>query len=220
MSRPSKRVGRPRADEPGLSRERILAAALALVDEHGLAALTMRRLAERLGADPMSLYHHLPNKAAIVSGLVRAVFAEMRLPEPGAGEWPEQVRAWAGAYRDLAVAHPNLVLQIVTDAAAASEAAVLIGEPLHAALEAAGLPPAAVSHAAGLVVDFVHGYVLAEAGGETDDDSLIDLLDRYPPDRFPVQRRAHAAARAQPGAAFAAGLDIVIAGVRALAAAE
>ncbi|MCO1657967.1 TetR/AcrR family transcriptional regulator [Pseudonocardia humida] len=209
------RRGRPPAGRPRLTREAILATALALVDAHGLDALTMRRLAGELGADPMSIYHHLPGKDAIVSGLVGVVFAEMRPPED-AGTWDERVLGWARAYRGLARAHPNLVLQIVTDAAAVGEAAVLVDEPLYAALESAGLPPTTIVHAAGLLVDYVNGFVLAEAGptaGQAD-DTIADALDRHDPDRFPVQRRVHAAA--EPGGGFEAGLDIVLRGIRTL----
>jgi AcrR family transcriptional regulator len=213
----ARRVGRPRADQPGLTRQRILTVALALVDEHGLAALTMRRLARELGADPMSIYHHLPGKAAVVSGLVQQVFAELRLPDPGTGTWDERVLGWARAYLRLARTHPHLVLQIVTDAVAVGEAAVLVDEPLYAALESAGLPPTTIVHAAGLLVDYVNGFALAEAGlppVAPSPDGIAAALDRYDPDRFPVQRRVHAAA--EPGGGFDAGLDIVLRGIRTL----
>ena len=220
-SEPARRRGRPRGGESGLTREGILATALALVDEHGLAALTMRRLAGELSADPMSIYHHLPNKAAIVAGLVQMVFAELRLPDdPGEG-WEERVRAWARAYRDLATAHPHLVLQIVTDVAAVSQAAVLVNEPLYAALEAAGLRPQAIVHAAGLLVDFVNGHALAAAGlpaGEQGREAMDAVLAGQDPQRVPVTLRVHAAlVGAGEGGGFEAGLDIVVAGVRATA---
>ena len=214
-----RRVGRPRGGESGLTRQRILATALAMVDEHGLAALTMRRLASELGADPMSIYHHLPNKAAIVSGLVQAVFAELRLPTDTGEGWAERVRAWARAYRDLATAHPHLVLQIVTDLAAVSEAAVLVNEPLFAALEAAGLPPEGIVHASGLLVDFVNGYALAAAAppaGALGREAMDAVLARQDPQRVPTLLRVQAAVRG-PGerSGFDAALDIVIAGIRA-----
>src|SRR5690242_7064299 len=68
--------GRPRVGQERLSREAILTAALQLVDDEGIDALTMRRLAATLGVNPMSLYHHLPNKAAVLAGLAELVFAE------------------------------------------------------------------------------------------------------------------------------------------------
>lgn len=218
--RKARRPGRPRGGEPALTRQAILAAALAIVDEHGIAALSMRRLATELAVDPMSIYHHLPNKAAIVSGLVTAVFSEMA-PVDADGAWPDRVRAWALAYRDLVLAHPNLVLQIVTDSAAATVAAIQISEPLYAALDAAGLTPGAVVSAAGVVVDFVNGHSLAAAGGEVarppDRDEMVERLTAAGPGRVPTMRRIHAAAPPRPSG-FAAGLEIIIGGIRAIAA--
>ncbi|MEJ3652582.1 TetR family transcriptional regulator [Actinomycetes bacterium KLBMP 9759] len=208
----AKRPGRPRRDQPRLTRRAILAAALALVDEHGLDALSMRKLASELGVDPMSIYHHLPNKAAIVSGLVGEVFSRMPLELPE-GTWEERVRAWASGYRGLAHAHPNLVLQIVTDSAAVSEAAIAISEPLYAALDAAGLAPEEVIAAADTIVDFVNGNALGAVGpAPTDADELADRLAASDPDAAPTMRRVHAEGRATSG--FDAGIEIILRGLR------
>jgi TetR/AcrR family tetracycline transcriptional repressor len=188
----------------------------------------MRRLAAVLDVDPMSIYYHLPNKAAIVSGLVDAVFSEMPQPQATGDRWEERVRSWARAYWDLARAHPNLVLQIVTDSAAASEAAILISEPLYAALDAAGLPPRSVVDAAGAVVDLVNGYTLAQigrdAGGTSGPNSMTGRLDTLDPERVRTMRRAHAAVSADTSPSttpvgFEAGVEILIQGVGALAGA-
>ena len=66
----ARRAGRPRTGEEPLTRERILSTALSMVDEEGIEALSMRRLARELGVDPMAIYHHLPNKRALLSGLI------------------------------------------------------------------------------------------------------------------------------------------------------
>lgn len=206
---PSRRPGRPRPGESALTREAILASALALVDEQGIEALSMRKLAARLQVDPMSIYHHVPNKAALVSGLVRTVFAEMAPLPAGPGSWEDRVRDWGRAYRDLALAHPNLVLQIVTDASAATEAAIQISEPLYTALADAGLSPRAVVHAAGTLVDFVNGYALGASAAATA-EPMSDLASA------PTMRRIHEAAAAQPGNAFETGLDIIVGGIAGL----
>jgi TetR/AcrR family transcriptional regulator, tetracycline repressor protein len=215
----SRRPGRPRPGEPILTRQSILTAGLELVDEHGLEALSMRRLATRLAVDPMSIYHHVPNKAALISGMVKIVFTQM--PEfAAAGEdWRDRVRAWAGSYRDLAFAHPNLVLQIVTDSTAASEAAILISEPLYAAFDAAGLTPREVVNAAGTIVDFVNGYALAMAGQSAqhtpDQDPMAEQFTALEPAQAPTMRRIHAQLNADPStpAGFEAGINIIIRGI-------
>jgi TetR/AcrR family transcriptional regulator, tetracycline repressor protein len=89
------RGGRPRAGQEALSRGRILDAALRLVDEEGMGALTMRRLGAELGVNPMSIYHHLPGKDAVISGLVELVFSGMRMRYSEGSSWQDRVRAWA-----------------------------------------------------------------------------------------------------------------------------
>lgn len=60
-----------------LTKDRVLGTAVALADAHGVEALTMRRLAEELGVEAMSLYHHVPNKEALLDGVVDTVIAEI-----------------------------------------------------------------------------------------------------------------------------------------------
>lgn len=122
----------------------------------------MRRLGAELGVNPMSIYHHLPNKDAVVSGLVELVFSGMQVCYPEGSSWQEQVCGWAGAYRDLVRAHPDLVLEIVSNAAAVTDTVLLMTEPLYEALEEAGLLPAEVVQVADSVVDFIHGFAIAE----------------------------------------------------------
>src|SRR5215218_11345733 len=76
------RGGRPRVGRELLSRGRILGAALRVVDEEGMDALTMRRLGAELDVNPMSIYHHLSGKDAVISGLVELVFSGMRVCYP------------------------------------------------------------------------------------------------------------------------------------------
>ena len=89
-----------------LTRERVLAAAVALADREGAEALTVRRLADGLGVHPTSLYNHVPSKAAILDGVVERLFDEGRLPSAVAS-WQEWVRAMAVFLRDMARAHPG-----------------------------------------------------------------------------------------------------------------
>jgi TetR/AcrR family transcriptional regulator, tetracycline repressor protein len=209
-----------------LTREGILEAALRIVDEEGLEALSMRRLAADLGVNPMSIYHHLPGKSAVVSGLVGVVFSRMRVSHSEGLPWQERVRAYARAYRGIVRSHPNLALQIVSDAAAVSDAVLSGAEPLYGALEEAGLPPAMIVRTADSLVDFVHGFALGEAAnpsGQFDVGSeLMARLQAQPAEKVPTLRRVFGAlgeegARYDFDAGFEAGLDILVKGIEAIA---
>ena len=221
-----KRGGRPRAGQEALSRGRILDAALRLVDEEGMGALRMRRLGAELGVNPMSIYHHLPGKGAVISGLVELVFSGMRVRYSDGSPWQDQVRAWAETYRDLVRSHPNLVLEIVSSAAAVTEAVLLVNEPLYAALDEAGLPPAEVVVVADSVVDFVHGFAIAEGaqppGHPFDRRELLERLETGAANVLPTMRRVFRAlmadeARYNFDRGFDAGLGILLKGIEASA---
>lgn len=216
------RGGRPRAGQELLSREKILEAALRLVDEEGMGALSMRRLGAELGVNPMSIYHHLPDKDAVISGLVELVFSGMQVRYPDGSSWQEQVCAWAGAYRDLVRAHPNLVLEIVSNAAAVTETVLLVNEPLYEALEEAGLPPAQVVQVADSVVDFIHGFAIAEGvqpqGSSFDRRELLERLEERAAAELPATNRIFTAltseeARYDFDRGFDAGLAILLNGI-------
>ena len=221
-----KRGGRPRAGQEALSRGRILDAALRLVDEEGMGALSMRRLGAELGVNPMSIYHHLPGKGAVISGLVELVFSGMRVRYSDGSPWQDQVRAWAETYRDLVRSHPNLVLEIVSSAAAVTEAVLLVNEPLYAALDEAGLPPAEVVVVADSVVDFVHGFAIAEGaqppGHPFDRRELLERLETGAANVLPTMRRVFRAltadeARYDFNRGLDAGLSILLKGIEASA---
>lgn len=97
-----------RRDQP-LTRDELLDAALRIVDSQGLAALTMRRLADALGVEAMSLYHHVPNKDALLEWTVERMQSEMRLPDPLPEDWVDLMAAIFGEYGRVLAAHPNLL---------------------------------------------------------------------------------------------------------------
>jgi len=101
------RRGREQRSGAGLSRERIAAAALALVDREGLTALSTRRLGDELGCEAMSIYHHFPNKAHLMDALVDLMLAEARVAAAGEGDWLERLRRTACSFRAMALKHPK-----------------------------------------------------------------------------------------------------------------
>jgi AcrR family transcriptional regulator len=92
-----------------LTRDELLDAALAIVDAEGLAALTMRRLAEALGVEAMSLYYHVPSKETLLDWTTERMRSEMRLPDPLPGGWSDVLEAIFVEYRRVLAAHPNML---------------------------------------------------------------------------------------------------------------
>jgi AcrR family transcriptional regulator len=106
------RAGAGTGPQAGLSRERVLRAGVAIADERGLAALTMRSLAESLGVEAMSLYHHVANKEAVLDGLVEVVMAEIEEAVAGLDapapedDWKTAMRRRVLASREVLLRHP------------------------------------------------------------------------------------------------------------------
>ena len=92
-----------------LTKDELFEAALAIVDAEGLDALSMRRLATEVGVEAASIYHHIPNKEALLDGVVVKMRSEIQLPMPLPEDWIELMIAIFAEYRRVLSAHPNLV---------------------------------------------------------------------------------------------------------------
>ena len=90
-----------------LSRERIAAAALALVDREGLAGLSTRRLGDELGCEAMSIYHHFPSKAHLMDAVVDLMLTDARVAMAEEWDWLERLRRAAHGFRAMALKHPK-----------------------------------------------------------------------------------------------------------------
>src|SRR5215207_9207792 len=88
-----------------LSRELIIKEALALLDEHGPGALSMRRLADRLGVAPTALYTHVRGKADLIAGLIAQVYAGLTLELHRSGDWTQQLTTLSQQFRQHLLAH-------------------------------------------------------------------------------------------------------------------
>ncbi|MCC3778328.1 TetR/AcrR family transcriptional regulator C-terminal domain-containing protein, partial [Streptomyces sp. UNOB3_S3] len=157
---------RTRGERAGLTREIVLDAALGLIDREGRAALTMRRLGAELGVEAMTLYHHVPNKDALLDGLVERVFAEA-LPLPGNGEaevtdWRAFLRAYAGSLRAALLRHPG-VLPLVTGRPAVTPATLDAVERGLRTLTSAGFALGPAVDTLNALSLFVVGHTAAEA---------------------------------------------------------
>lgn len=124
----------------------MLEAALRLIDEHGLAALSMRRLAADLGVEAMSLYHHVRNKADLLDGVAAQVFEQIPVPDSDLS-WNTRFSAIAtGAYRSFS-AHPEVIQAIsINHADPRSPGALRVIDALLGTMLDAGLDEQAAAH--------------------------------------------------------------------------
>src|SRR5512140_2580498 len=109
------------ASRRGLTRDEILAAALALADDEGLAAVGMRSVAQQLGVTAMALYRHVGDKGALLDGLVERLLAEIELPAAGLPP-VERLRALGAQLRAVARRHPEAFGLLLARPAATREA--------------------------------------------------------------------------------------------------
>ncbi len=104
----------------GLSRDKVVAAAIARIDEHGLDGLSMRGLAGDLGVEAMSLYRHVKNKADLLDSVHDALLSELTVPPAGA--WADRARALVQEFRRLLFGHPRCVPLLASRAATTPDA--------------------------------------------------------------------------------------------------
>lgn len=149
-----------------LSREAVLAAALRLVDAKGLEALTMRRLGQALGRDPMSLYRYAENRAALLDGVTELVVEELEVV-PDIGDWQAQLRRFAHSLRELALRHPNVVPLLVTRPLSTPLGLRPLGtlrplELILTLLVGAGFAPNDALHVYRAYYGYLYGHILNE----------------------------------------------------------
>ncbi|MDI2132754.1 TetR/AcrR family transcriptional regulator [Yinghuangia seranimata] len=206
-------MGRPR--QPLLSRDRIVAAALTLVDDEGLDAVSTRRLAAELGVSGPALYNHFATKDELIDAVVDsvlgevdvAVFADPAITADGA--WQAPLRTWARSYRAALAAHPNVVPALAQGPGRRPNA-LRMADAVFGALVDAGWPRAQATRVGVLMRYFVTGSALGSfAGGFPDDAKLYAGA-------YPHLDQAHLLADAQREineAAFETGLTALLDGL-------
>jgi TetR/AcrR family transcriptional regulator, tetracycline repressor protein len=147
---------------PRLTRDRIIAAAVDILDQDGTDALTMRRLGARLGVDPMAVYHHVPNKAAVFDGVVEWLWSQADLGEP-TGTWKEQSASFMRGFRRTLLTHPHAV-PIVGTRPVVTPVMLDLLERVLGLLTEVGLPPASAVDLMNSLAAFTIGHALAEVG--------------------------------------------------------
>ncbi|WP_408899865.1 TetR/AcrR family transcriptional regulator (plasmid) [Nocardioides sp. R1-1] len=168
-------MGRPRT--PLLSRDLIRDAALAMIDEHGLAALSMRRLALELGVQAASLYTHYPTKETVLDAVANLLVRDV---DTGGFEegWRPGLLRWARSYHAALVAHPRAV-PIIASGTQRREEFLAMANAVHGGLVGAGWPARRATEISGAVKYLVIGAASTPfASGFADDVQVY--LDRYP----------------------------------------
>lgn len=146
-----------------LSRDQILDAALTLAEERGLAAVSMRGVAARLGVTPMALYRHVGDKQGLLDGLVERLLDELPMPDPTLG-WRNSLRALAEGTRELARRHPDAFLLLLRRPAV-TPLSLARRESVYEALREAGVAEAEIPRVERLLSTFMFGFAASEAGG-------------------------------------------------------
>jgi AcrR family transcriptional regulator len=224
MNQPVPGPGAATAQRDGkITRDAVLTAALDIIDRDGADALSMRRLAHSLDRDPMILYRHTANKAAVLDGVAETVLAQLRV-DPADPDWQSQLRAVARSYRALALAHPRVVPLMVTRPLATPlglrpRSTLRPLEDILILLTRAGFSGPNALHIYRALFGFLHGHVLNELQELVDNpdetDDLLRLgLHRLPLAEFPLLRSLAPVLASYDGAAeLERGLDILLTGL-------
>ena len=208
-----------------LSRERVLEAGLAFVDEHGLDALSMRKLAQKLAVEAMSLYNHVDNKDDLVSGILDLVVAEVEAPMSG-DDWKAALRQSAISLHDALTRH-RWAARIWTSGGGSRAERLRHGEAALRCLREAGFSKDLTYHAFHVWQGYALGFTLQELNLPGDRERLKQMaakfLRDFPTDEYPYFAE-HIEQHIEPPhaehrGAFEFGLDLILDGLERLRAA-
>ena len=158
----TERARQESASRAPLTRDRVLRTALALADEGGIEALTMRRLAQELGVEAMSLYYHVANKEEIVGGILGLAMEEVELP-PADLDWKESLRTSATSVHDVLERHPWAAAQMMSPNRV-SDARIRWMDATLGRLRQAGFSANLTHHAYHALDSHITGSTLWESG--------------------------------------------------------
>ena len=203
-----------------MSRERVLEAAISLADEGGIEPLTMRKLAQELGVEAMTLYYYVANKDEILSGIVDLVVSEIELPLPGA-DWKAAIRKTAISAHDVLVRHP-WAASLMLSATGSSPARWRYMDAILGCMREAGFSADMTDHAYHALDSHITGFTLWEVQVQIDPATLPDLAANFlrglPVDEHPYlveHVHQHLKPRSpEDEGAFAFGLDLILDGLQ------
>ena len=205
----------------------VVEGALALADAEGLGAVTIRRLAKELGVTPMALYWHFRSKDELLEGMAASVFEEIDPSTDASATWQEQLRALLGSVLDALRARPSTAILLSTRTVS-SEGSLRATEVVLDILGRGGFSPTEATQIARHALSIVTNLVSGEPGVVAREESgkLIDarrrarlFLESLPHGRYPrlVEAATPLSEGVDPDAYFAFGLDLLLAGIEAMA---
>ena len=181
-----------KSGEP-LTRQRVLEAALRLLDQEGLEGFSMRKLGAVLGVEAMSLYNHVESKRALFDGVIELLIVQAPYPEQPDATPREELWAFAHAFRDVLRAHPR-VLPLVATSPLRTSASLAMLDHLLETLHQAQITGVQSIYALQCLVGFIVGHTLlgtgtqAVAGLESGPNGPM-VWQHFPADHYP---RLHA----------------------------
>lgn len=205
---------RPPADQPLLTPERIVTAALRMIDQDGVEALSTRKLAAALGVSSKAVYHYYATKDELLHAVYLAVLDELDLPGETGGTWQEGLRRLAHSFRRLALRHPSFITDFLRPHEPAARE-LDVTDALYTLLRRVGLPDAVVVQTGRILITFLIGYLRAELDGTLRRDAL--QRQRAVAGRHPARYRSLLDLSVPAGDAdadFDLALDLLIAGLR------
>jgi AcrR family transcriptional regulator len=203
-----------------LSRQRVLRAAVALADRGGVGSLSMRKLAQELGVEAMSLYHHVASKDDILDGIVDVVFGEIELPSGEAG-WKAAMRRRAISAREALRRHP-WATALMESRSTPGPANVRHHDAVLGVLRNAGFPVELAAHAYSLLDAYIYGFALQETSlpfstPEETAEVAQSIMAEFPADEYPHLAEIATEHVLKPGYdygnEYAFGLELILDGL-------
>jgi AcrR family transcriptional regulator len=211
---------RPRGS---LTREEIIKEALVLLEQQGAGALSMRRLADRLGVAPNALYTHVRGKADLIDGLIDQVYAGLTLELDRSGDWTQQLTTLSQAIRAHLLAHPAVVPYALQQPGLGPHS-LRLGEAIYNVLRPAGFSDQVVVGTVYALLTYILGFVALEVPRAGTDPQTSDEYVRrmwaffaaLPPGEFPhTVELAAQLARISTDDQFQFGIRTFLAGLNA-----
>jgi len=174
-----KNPGRP--IKSNLNKNIILKQALKIIDKEGVNHLSMRTLAKKLKVDPMAVYHYIPSKEILLEEIVAFVFSELDSNHPAKKNWKEKIKVLLDNYRNLVKQHPNLIYFILTAPSYSLKPSLEFNENLFSCLSESPLPKRKTILLGNLLIDYLHGYSLAESSMNLEQEFIDpNIFENYP----------------------------------------